>query len=124
MPPIPRARSRPTERWRQKFGDDFYMLRFQEPGVADAEMAADVTATMSGMFAGLLGGPSSLPDWISADEFEHYVTEFSRTGFTGGAELVSQLRPQLGVDAATRRRHGSPCLRCSSAARPTRWVRR
>lgn len=83
VPPIPRARSRPTERWRQKFGDDFYMLRFQEPGLADAEMAADVAATMSGLFAGLLAGPASLPDWISPDEFEHYVDEFSRTGFTG-----------------------------------------
>jgi pimeloyl-ACP methyl ester carboxylesterase len=83
VPPIPRARSRPTERWRQKFGDDFYMLRFQEPGLADAEMAADVRSTMSGMFAGLLGGPSPLPDWISPAEFEYYVSEFSRTGFTG-----------------------------------------
>lgn len=83
VPPSPRARSRPTERWRQKFGDDFYMLRFQEPGLADAEMAADVAATMSGLFAGLLAGPASLPDWISPDEFEHYVDEFSRTGFTG-----------------------------------------
>jgi len=83
VPPIPRARSRPTERWRQKFGDDFYMLRFQEPGLAEAEMEADVAATMSGMFAGLLTGPAPLPDWIGADEFDHYVTEFSRTGFTG-----------------------------------------
>jgi pimeloyl-ACP methyl ester carboxylesterase len=83
VPPIPRARSRPTERWRQKFGDDFYMLRFQEPGPADAEMAADVGSTMSGMFAGLLGGPSPLPHWISPAEFEYYVSEFSRTGFTG-----------------------------------------
>jgi pimeloyl-ACP methyl ester carboxylesterase len=83
VPPIPRARSRPTERWRQKFGDDFYMLRFQKPGLADAEMAADVRSTMSGMFAGLLGGPSPLPDWISPTEFEYYVSEFSRTGFTG-----------------------------------------
>ncbi|RDH75719.1 alpha/beta hydrolase [Mycolicibacterium moriokaense] len=83
VPPIPRPRSRPTERWREKFGDDFYMLRFQEPGRADAEMAADVTATMSGMFAGLLDAAAPLPDWISADEFDHYVSEFSRTGFTG-----------------------------------------
>jgi pimeloyl-ACP methyl ester carboxylesterase len=83
VPPIPRARSRPTERWREKFGEDFYMLRFQEPGVADAEMGADVAATMRGMFAGLLSAPASLPDWISADEFEHYVREFGRTGFTG-----------------------------------------
>jgi pimeloyl-ACP methyl ester carboxylesterase len=59
------------------------MLRFQEPGRADAEMEADVAATMSRMFAGLLTGSAPLPDWINADEFEHYVTEFSRTGFTG-----------------------------------------
>ncbi len=83
VPPIPRARSRPTARWRQKFGDDFYMLRFQQPGLADAEMEADVTATMSAMFAGLLSGPASLPDWIGADEFDRYVVEFGRTGFTG-----------------------------------------
>ncbi|WP_099040862.1 alpha/beta fold hydrolase [Mycobacterium neglectum] len=83
VPPIPRARSRPTERWREKFGDDFYMLRFQEPGLADAEMAADVAVTMRGMFAGLLAGDAPLPDWISRDEFDHYVAEFGRTGFTG-----------------------------------------
>jgi pimeloyl-ACP methyl ester carboxylesterase len=83
VPPIPRARSRPTERWRQKFGDDFYMLRFQEPGVADAEMEYDVAATMRGMFAGLVEGDAPLPDWITGDEFDFYVTEFSRTGFTG-----------------------------------------
>jgi pimeloyl-ACP methyl ester carboxylesterase len=83
VPPIPRARSRPTERWREKFGDDFYMLRFQEPGLADAEMEADVAVTMRGMFAGLIDGDAPLPDWISRDEFDHYVTEFSRTGFTG-----------------------------------------
>jgi pimeloyl-ACP methyl ester carboxylesterase len=83
VPPIPRARSRPTERWREKFGDDFYMLRFQEPGLADAEMDADVAVTMRGMFAGLIAGDAPLPPWISADEFDHYVTEFGRTGFTG-----------------------------------------
>jgi pimeloyl-ACP methyl ester carboxylesterase len=83
VPPIPRARSRPTERWREKFGEDFYMLRFQHPGIADAEMAADVAATMRGMFAGLIEGDAPLPDWISADEFDHYVAEFGRTGFTG-----------------------------------------
>jgi pimeloyl-ACP methyl ester carboxylesterase len=83
VPPIPRARSRPTERWREKFGDDFYMLRFQEPGVADAEMEADVAVTMRGMFAGLIAGDAPLPDWISSEAFDHYVAEFGRTGFTG-----------------------------------------
>ena len=83
VPPIPRARSRPTERWREKFGEDFYMLRFQEPGVAEAELEADVAATMRGMFAGLIAGEAPLPDWISDDEFHYYVREFGRTGFTG-----------------------------------------
>ncbi|MFG1931719.1 alpha/beta fold hydrolase [Mycobacterium sp. NPDC048908] len=83
VPPIPRARSRPTERWRQKFGEDFYMLRFQQPGLAEAEMEADVAATMSAMFAGLTTRRAPLPDWLTADEFEHYVAEFGRTGFTG-----------------------------------------
>jgi pimeloyl-ACP methyl ester carboxylesterase len=82
VPPIPRARSRPTERWREKFGADFYMLRFQEPGKADAEMAADVATTMRDMLTGLTG-PATPPDWISEDEFNQYVIEFSRTGFTG-----------------------------------------
>lgn len=81
VPPIPRARTRPTQRWREKFGEDFYMLRFQQPGVADAEMAADVAATMREMFNDL--SPSAPPGWISDDEFSYYVREFSRTGFTG-----------------------------------------
>jgi len=81
VPPIPRARTRPTERWREKFGEDFYMLRFQEPGKADAEMAADVAATMRAMFADL--SPSAPPGWISSDELTYYVNEFARTGFTG-----------------------------------------
>jgi pimeloyl-ACP methyl ester carboxylesterase len=38
---------------------------------------------MRGMFAGLIAGDAPLPDWISRDEFDHYVAEFSRTGFTG-----------------------------------------
>lgn len=82
VPPIPRARTLPTQRWREKFGEDFYMLRFQEPGKADAEMAADVATTMREMLVGLTS-PAAPPDWISDDEFDHYVSEFSRTGFTG-----------------------------------------
>ncbi|MCG5431461.1 alpha/beta hydrolase [Mycobacterium sp. MYCO198283] len=93
VPPIPRPRSRPTEAWRAKLGDDFYMLRFQERGPADQAMAADPTATMHQLFADLsagIGGASDpdrlppLPDWITADEVAHYGEVFARTGFTGG----------------------------------------
>lgn len=82
VPPVPRARSRPTERWRQKFGADFYMLQFQEPGVADTAMAGDVEATMRGVLAG--DPAAALPDWLGAADVEVYVREFTRTGFTGG----------------------------------------
>ena len=56
---------------------------------------------------GLLGGSGSSTAARTGSlphEFDHYVTEFSRTGFTGSAELVPQLRPQLGADAAAGRR--------------------
>lgn len=82
VPPVPRPRSRPTERWREKFGDDFYMLRFQEPGPAEAMLSADVAATMRGLFAG--APDADLPPWLGTAAFEGYVREFTRTGFTGG----------------------------------------
>jgi pimeloyl-ACP methyl ester carboxylesterase len=82
VPPVPRSRTRPTETWRTKFGEDFYMLQFQEVGPADTAMGADPTATMRGLFAGTPDGP--LPEWLSDAEFEYYVREFTRTGFTGG----------------------------------------
>jgi pimeloyl-ACP methyl ester carboxylesterase len=81
VPPVPRPRVPPTEAFR-KFGDDFYILRFQEPGPVDAEFGADPLATMRAMYAGDDRAP--LPDWISADELHHYADQFSRTGFTGG----------------------------------------
>ena len=35
-------------------------------------------------FIDRLPEPDGLPDWISQDELDHYVSEFTRTGFTGG----------------------------------------
>lgn len=92
--PIPRAPAPPTQIWRRIFGDNyFYILHFQEPGVADEELGADVRESLRrslGMQG--IGEPLDtladrplppLPDWISADEFEHYVRAFTETGFTG-----------------------------------------
>ena len=108
VPPVPRAQIPPTQAFRMLFGDNFfYMLYFQEPGVADAELAADPAKTLRRMIGGLrasgdpadavrmiapgsegfierLPEPDGLPSWISADELDHYVAEFTRTGFTGG----------------------------------------
>ncbi len=35
-------------------------------------------------FVERLRQPDELPDWLSQEELDHYVEEFSRTGFTGG----------------------------------------
>lgn len=107
VPPVPRPLTPPTEAFRRIFGDNFfYILHFQQPGIADAEMAADPGRTMRRMFGGMrapaddaaaarmlapgpagfidrLPEPAQLPDWLSPEELGHYVAEFSRTGFTG-----------------------------------------
>ncbi|MCV7050694.1 alpha/beta hydrolase [Mycobacterium heidelbergense] len=107
IPPLPRPQVPPTQAFRTLFGDNFfYILYFQEPGVADAELDADPARTMRRVMAGRpaldesaamrmlapgpegfvdrLPEPDGLPDWLSQDELDHYVNEFSRTGFTGG----------------------------------------
>jgi pimeloyl-ACP methyl ester carboxylesterase len=116
VPLLPRGPMRPVELFRQIFGDSFfYMLYFQEPGVADADLGADPADTMTRMLAGLTvpkdGGadlaglsapdgtgfvdripkPDGLPDWLSQDELDHYIAEFTRTGFTGGINWYRNL---------------------------------
>lgn len=95
VPPVPRAAAPPTQIWRRTFGDNFfYILYFQEPGVADADLGRDPRQSLQRMLA-LEGftAPASeladrplppLPPWLREDEFEHYAAEFTRTGFTGG----------------------------------------
>jgi pimeloyl-ACP methyl ester carboxylesterase len=115
VPPEPRAQVPPTQALRKNFGDNFfYMLYFQKPGVADAELGTDPAKTMRRMIGGLqrvddkaaalrmtqpgsagfverLPEPDRLPDWISAQELDHYISEFTRTGFTGGLNWYRNL---------------------------------
>ena len=107
VPPIPRSMVAPTESWRRAFGDSFfYILYFQEPGPADAELGRDPARTMRRMLGALrtdgdenvfvqmaapgpdgfidrLPEPDGLPDWLTEDELNHYVEEFAASGFTG-----------------------------------------
>ena len=107
VPPVPRPVNPPTEAFRRIFGDNFfYILYFQQPGIADAEMAADPHRALYRMLGGMrtpadvaaarrmlapgpegfierLPQPDRLPHWLSPAELDHYVAEFARTGFTG-----------------------------------------
>jgi pimeloyl-ACP methyl ester carboxylesterase len=104
-PPVPRPSRPPTAAWRRRFADHFfYILYFQEPGVADADLARDPATTMRRTLAGRLPNeaeatvmarpgpegyverlpePDGLPDWLSERELDYYIAEFTRTGFTG-----------------------------------------
>jgi pimeloyl-ACP methyl ester carboxylesterase len=88
-------------------GDNFfYILYFQEPGMAEAEFDADPRAILSRLYlspdspreapvvtdpkraAGgwipRLGAARGLPGWLSADDLDYYVNEFEEAGFRGG----------------------------------------
>lgn len=108
VPFLPRAPIPPTQLFRNALGDSFfYILYFQEPGVADAELARDPATTMRRMLCGAkvdphgpldpsfmandgrgfverMPEPDRLPDWLTQAELDVYVAEFTRTGFTGG----------------------------------------
>jgi pimeloyl-ACP methyl ester carboxylesterase len=56
VPFTPRAPMKPTDIWKQVFTDIwFYMLYFQEPGVADADLGADPRTTMRRFLASISG---------------------------------------------------------------------
>ncbi len=114
VPYTPRGRTRPTGALRQAAGDRFvYMLYFQTPGVAEAELGRDVQATLRRVLysisgdapgaagwagkprdAGFLDGmpePERLPAWLGDADLDFYVGEFRRTGFRGGLNWYRNL---------------------------------
>lgn len=108
VPYAPRGDVRPTDGMKAVYGDNFfYILYFQEPGKAEAELEADVRTTMrkllfsasgnlvprpemaqprpkTAKFLGSMVDPEELPPWLSAEDLDFFVGEFSRTGFRGG----------------------------------------
>ncbi|MCU1359677.1 MAG: hypothetical protein JWN99_966 [Ilumatobacteraceae bacterium] len=99
-------------------GREYYRLYFQEPGVAEADLEADVRSTVLGFMYGVSGDivadgvqtggwdghfpagetmtqqlvvPGHLPAWLSEDDLSFYVAEMSRTGFRGGLNWYRNL---------------------------------
>lgn len=85
---------------------DFYMQYFQTPGLAEAELERDASASIRrihfsgsgdaperttfgrlGPGKGFLDNtlePETLPPWLRPDDIAYYAAEFTRTGFRGG----------------------------------------
>jgi pimeloyl-ACP methyl ester carboxylesterase len=90
VPFVPRAPAAPMAIFRRHLGEDFYIVWFQEPGVADAELARDVRRTLTTSrqwtkeWAKEEGSAPKLAPWMSEEELAVYVEAFERTGFTGG----------------------------------------
>ncbi|KAK1663985.1 hypothetical protein QYE76_052144 [Lolium multiflorum] len=82
-------------------GEDHYMCRFQDPGIAEAEFALydhrHKFKTIFGMrkpdpiilskgrtFFESLDSDGTLPAWLSEEDISYYADKFEKTGFTGG----------------------------------------
>jgi pimeloyl-ACP methyl ester carboxylesterase len=109
VPFLPRLPIRPIAMMKAMAGDRFfYILYFQEPGKAEAELDPRAREFLRGMLhtasgdvdpgvlrkaaalpktAKFLDGmawPEKLPRWLGEEDLEVYVAEFERTGFRGG----------------------------------------
>jgi pimeloyl-ACP methyl ester carboxylesterase len=95
-----------VERFRQIYKDRFfYQLYFQTPGVAEAELEADVRSSLRKIYywasgdaarAGLkvtkppdaclldgLPDPQPFPGWLTESDLDYYTEQFQRGGFRG-----------------------------------------
>jgi pimeloyl-ACP methyl ester carboxylesterase len=107
VPHVGRAPVRPTQLFRQSFGERwFYVLYFQEPGVAEAELEADVPLSVRTILAGVPGfditapavqakkqgdgfltgidAPVALPSWLTEEDVAYFARQLERSGFRGG----------------------------------------
>jgi pimeloyl-ACP methyl ester carboxylesterase len=123
VPFLPRGPVPTVSLLRQIFaGAFFYIVYFQEPGPADAELSSDTARTMRRLLAGpkpdafsdeeraslaaddtrgfidrLPEPRSGLPGWLSQADLDHYVEVFSESGFTGGLNWYRNLDRNWGL---------------------------
>jgi pimeloyl-ACP methyl ester carboxylesterase len=105
VPYRPRGSRSPTAVMRAALGDGFYMIYFQQPGVADAELGADPRQTFArvlyggsgdappavpvvppgGGFLDAFAAPpdSARPGWLTGRDIDTFAAEYAGSGFTG-----------------------------------------
>jgi pimeloyl-ACP methyl ester carboxylesterase len=105
-------------------GREYYRLYFQEPGVAEAEMEADIDRTVRGFLYSISGDvvtagvfargwdghfplgqdfmqqlvvPEVLPPWLSEDDVKFYASELTRSGLHGGLSWYRNIDTQPAI---------------------------
>ncbi len=103
---------------------DYYRLYFQEPGVAEAELDADVRRSMYGFLYSISGNivkdgvhsagwdgyfpkgetlveqlviPQEMPSWLTGEDLQFYVDELTASGFRGGINWYRNIRAIPGI---------------------------
>ena len=98
---------------------EYYRLYFQEPGVAEVDLEADIRKTMLGFLYTISGDivrdglhvqgwagyfpkgetvadqlivPEALPSWLSQDDLQFYIDQFKKTGFRGGLNWYRNIK--------------------------------
>ncbi|MGH9840009.1 MAG: alpha/beta fold hydrolase [Blastocatellia bacterium] len=121
----------PYTRWRARtltqqefYGDNFwYMVYFQQPGVAEAELEADIRKSLRMVYFTISGDlpaelrprrkpatakfldgmtdPAQLPAWLTEEDLDYYVAQYEQSGFRGplnwyrNIDRNIELTPQL-----------------------------
>lgn len=103
----------PYSRWKARllthqefYGDNFwYMVYFQQPGVAEAELEADLPKSLRTIYYSISGDipdelrprlkpasskfldgmtdPARLPAWLTEEDLDYYVAQYRQSGFRG-----------------------------------------
>ncbi|KAK2989320.1 hypothetical protein RJ640_014779, partial [Escallonia rubra] len=97
-----------AQTFRDLYGDDHYISRFQEPGDIEAELAPLGTKRVVKKFLtkrtpgplyfpkgkGFGDSPDTpiiLPSWLSEEDVDYFTSKFEKTGFTGGVNYYRAL---------------------------------
>jgi pimeloyl-ACP methyl ester carboxylesterase len=97
VPFLPRAPAPPLPTMREHLGEDFYIVHFQEPGVAEAMLMQDVRRTFtttkqwSRSWGEQVGDDPPRPPFLTDEELAVFVDAYTRTGFAGGLNWYRNL---------------------------------
>jgi pimeloyl-ACP methyl ester carboxylesterase len=90
VPLVPNPRAAPLTIMRENLGEDFYIVWFQEPGVAEQALERDVRRTLltpavwDPAWAAREDERPRVPPFMNEQDVDVYVREYLRTGFRGG----------------------------------------